>query len=532
MVLLTYTLALSNYAHSILGSLPSYEPTPGASNAKMHVSKDDETRIAAGLARAVDLLCQASGVAQWTAENICPKLDGVKKAVGRLGKSKWPIEGGEDAYRGLSMCVATFYSAVLTCRMLLADAHVTAIRKLLLPVLSHSLFSPPGPPLPSNHPSPSLLAKLYLHVSTLYDSSRAVFKVTSAESGSKKLFSKDKDSLDDAVEGDATPELKRYLRKESILAAGLARKWLGVDVGENGKGAKVGEALSWVKDAQSRLQDLEDGTVREKMKGLSFGKGSDKKKEERKARKGRLERELDDISAWVRSYQQMNDTVRLQVNTSRRMLMVGLISTHSSGDQSHNPFWTSNLCGKGLRPSSQQVPFGYPRSGRRRSGRDARRSKDRRGVRRQGQLLLGGFVTMIHLHRLFCFTSALLSTLRNPRLLQIWSGLARLPAAVEAVAIQAAPLRFAVAFLHRAHTPFSWLRLLRPRAAPRQAHGRLPHHTPCRWTSDVMSVREGSFGREASESTGSLQARSLVLGKLPVSMHLCGECQDIRARSV
>lgn len=103
MVLLTYTLAVSNYAHSILASLPSYEPSPGASTSKAHVTSEDEKRIAAGLARAVDLLCQASGVAQWTAENVCPKLDGVKKAVGRLGKSRWPLEGGEDAYRGLSM---------------------------------------------------------------------------------------------------------------------------------------------------------------------------------------------------------------------------------------------------------------------------------------------------------------------------------------------------------------------------------------------------------------------------------------------
>lgn len=195
--------------------------------------------------------------------------------------------------------------------MLLADAHLIAIRKLLLPVLSHSLFSPPGPPLPSNHPSPSLLAKLYLHVSNLYDSSRAVFKINSAENSTKKLFSKDKDGSEDAVEGDAIPELKRYLRKESILAAGLARKWLGVDAGENGKGAKIGEALSWVKESQSRLQELEDGKVREKMKGLSFGKGGEKRKEERLARKGRLERELDDVGAWVKSYQQMNDTVSL-----------------------------------------------------------------------------------------------------------------------------------------------------------------------------------------------------------------------------
>jgi len=102
MVLLTYALALSNYAHSILAALPSYEPSPG-STSKPHLTQEDERRAAAGLARAVDLLCQASGVAQWTADNVCGKLDGAKKAIGRLGKSKWPVEAGEDAYRGLAM---------------------------------------------------------------------------------------------------------------------------------------------------------------------------------------------------------------------------------------------------------------------------------------------------------------------------------------------------------------------------------------------------------------------------------------------
>lgn len=113
----------------------------------------------------------------------------------------------------------------------------------------------------------------------------------------------------EGVEGEIIPELERYLRKESRLAHALAHKWLGVDAGENGKGAKVGEALTWVKEAQTRLQEMEDGKVREKMKGLSFGKGSEKKKEERKARQGRVERELEDVKAWVRAYSRMNDTV-------------------------------------------------------------------------------------------------------------------------------------------------------------------------------------------------------------------------------
>lgn len=162
------------------------------------------------------------------------------------------------------------------------------------------MFAPPGPPLPSNHPSPSLLAKLYLHVSQLYTSASGLLRSHTATKG-----------VDEGVDGEIIPELKRYLRKESLLASALAYKWLGVDAGENSKGVKIGEAVCWMKESQGRLEELEDGKVREKMKGLSFGRGSDKKKEERKARRGRVERELEDVQAWLKSYVRMNDTVSL-----------------------------------------------------------------------------------------------------------------------------------------------------------------------------------------------------------------------------
>ncbi|WVR00020.1 pH-response regulator protein palC [Kwoniella sp. CBS 9459] len=311
-VILTYVLALSNYAHSILASLPTFEPKPG-SHTMPHMSTEDEKRTTAGLSRAVDLLCQASGVADWTAENVCLVVEPIKNAsAGRLGKGKWPAESSRETFKGLSM-------------MLLADAHLTAIRKLLLPVLPHTLFSPPGPPLPSNHPSAALLAKLYLHVTSLYTSSRALLKVhqsssssssADASSSSKRLFSKDKSlSEPDSVEGEIIAPLKRYLRKESQLSLALAHKWLGIDSGENGKGAKVGEALSWTRDALMRLEEMEDSRFKEKMKGLSLGgigKSGDKKKEERKARKGRVEREVEDTKAWVTAYTKMNDTVAFQ----------------------------------------------------------------------------------------------------------------------------------------------------------------------------------------------------------------------------
>lgn len=174
------------------------------------------------------------------------------------------------------------------------------------------MFAPPGPPLPSNHPSPALLSKLYLHVAKLYESSRALFKAHANEpsaSSSRRLFRSEKIEEPDSAEGDLNAGFKRYLKKEAMLSQALAHKWLGVDAGENGKGAKIGEAIAWCKDAQTRLEVMEDGAVREKMKGLGLGKMNDRKKEERKARKGRVERDLEDIAAWVKSYSRQNDTV-------------------------------------------------------------------------------------------------------------------------------------------------------------------------------------------------------------------------------
>ena len=192
--------------------------------------------------------------------------------------------------------------------MLLADAHVTAIRKLLLPVLSHTVFAPPGPPLPSSHPSPALLAKLHVYIADLYISAQARFKIRAPEPNARRSFKSDRD-IADGIDNEIVPLLKRYLTKESLLSSTIALKWLGVDAGEFSHGARVGEAVAWMKEAKKKLESLEDGTVRERMKGLGIGKANERKKEERKARKGRVERELDDVSAWMGAYSKMNDTV-------------------------------------------------------------------------------------------------------------------------------------------------------------------------------------------------------------------------------
>ena len=102
-MLLAYCFALSNHAHYVLGTLPATEPTPGI---KARLTDEEEKRMSAGLAKAVDLLSQASGVAEWTAEHVIPAVDAARVASGgRIGKTRWPVETGSETFRGLAMSV-------------------------------------------------------------------------------------------------------------------------------------------------------------------------------------------------------------------------------------------------------------------------------------------------------------------------------------------------------------------------------------------------------------------------------------------
>ena len=104
------------------------------------------------------------------------------------------------------------------------------------------------------------------------------------------------------------PTYLRYLKKEARLSAAQARKWLGIDAGES---SRVGEGVAWIKDAQSRLKELEDSKVREKMKDLTFGNDRETRQEVRKERKGRVEKEKEEVQAWLRAYTNMNDMVSM-----------------------------------------------------------------------------------------------------------------------------------------------------------------------------------------------------------------------------
>lgn len=179
--------------------------------------------------------------------------------------------------------------------MTLADANHLAIRRLLSrsQALSHSTTTP-GPPLPTSHPSPSLLAKLHLQIYTLYDESRSLCKTASR--------------LSPDASGEVSDDLRKYLSQGRTVAQCLGWKWLGVDAGENGGREKAGMALAWLGAAKSGLEELSGGGSvggRLKMIGKSGKKGKEKE------RKGKVGKELDSVNAFLSAYKKVNDTVRL-----------------------------------------------------------------------------------------------------------------------------------------------------------------------------------------------------------------------------
>lgn len=192
----------------------------------------------------------------------------------------------------------------------MADAHVTAIRKLLLPILSHTLFAPPGPPLPASHPSPSLLGKLYLHVSNLYSSASSLLVIpTNQQSNSSgSLLRRKKSDEIDSIDEDLIVELKRYLKKEAKLSKGLSYKYLGIDEASK----SLGQSLALLQESGRCLEDLKDSKLESKMKGLNFNKDKKKAEAVRNLRQSRIDREYYSVQAWLQANKKLNDTVNFE----------------------------------------------------------------------------------------------------------------------------------------------------------------------------------------------------------------------------
>lgn len=186
--------------------------------------------------------------------------------------------------------------------MSLADAQSLAIRKLLSRSAYDSNIAP-GPPLPKSHPSPALVAKLHLECASLYSSARSLAKTSGANKGS---------SLSTDAHGEVSTELRKYLLDEAAFHNALARKWLGVDAGENGGRDKGGEAVAFLGWAKKELEELKDGG-----KGVSFGKG-DKEKKGRK--KERVADELESVNVFFKHYKKINDSVSATIPSSQPLL--------------------------------------------------------------------------------------------------------------------------------------------------------------------------------------------------------------------
>jgi hypothetical protein len=171
--------------------------------------------------------------------------------------------------------------------MALADAQTLAVRKLLSKSAYDSTVNP-GPPFPKSHPSPALIAKLHLECTTLYSSARTLAKTPGASKGKSK-----------GEISEVSTELRKYLGDEAAFHGALAKKWLGVDLGENSSGhdGKGGEAVGFLAWAKKDLEELKSGRI-------AIGK-----EEKNEKRKEKVLVELESVTMFWKHYKKINDTV-------------------------------------------------------------------------------------------------------------------------------------------------------------------------------------------------------------------------------
>ncbi|KAK4051160.1 hypothetical protein OIV83_002982 [Microbotryomycetes sp. JL201] len=278
--LLTHAICLANHADVLVQSLGSYETSVTMTSAALK-AHDETVNVAA------DMLCRASGVLMHLAEVVIPRWE---TGVGEEWRRR-PVEFTRDVATALA-------------KMFQADANLLAIRRLLSRAISVATSTTtPGPPLSSSHPSPSLLAKLHLHVFTLYDEARALVKAAPRNPD---------------AQGEISPLLRRYLSDGRSLSQALSYKWLGVDCGENGSGDRAGDALGWLAMAKTELEQVQGKTSG--LKSLKMGKG----KAAGKTRKSKVAEELDSVFAFTSAYKKVNDTVHFRSVTPSSTLLLSI----------------------------------------------------------------------------------------------------------------------------------------------------------------------------------------------------------------
>ncbi|KAH8118953.1 BRO1 domain-containing protein [Phellopilus nigrolimitatus] len=267
--LLTYAFVLSNLARVTVASLGRYECERAISEVERK-AKDDKLNFS------VVLLCRACGVFKHLSEKVLPEWD-----KGESSSHSRPPDVTQEVTNALA-------------KMALADAQQLAIRKLLSKSAYDNTISP-GPPLPKSHPSPALIAKLFLECSELYSSARALAKTPGASHAKSKGRESD----------EVTPALRHYLADTSALCGALAHKWLGVDAGENGGRTQGGAAVAFLGWAKSELEELRDG----RRGVVNFDRD---RRETRELMKGRIAEELESVVVFWKHYKKMNDSLHFQ----------------------------------------------------------------------------------------------------------------------------------------------------------------------------------------------------------------------------
>lgn len=215
--------------------------------------------------------------------------------------------------------------------MSLADAQTLAIRKLLSKSAYDSTLSP-GPPLPKSHPSPALLAKLYLECHALYSSAYALvstvgkkglksgFNIGVAKLGKEKTGNTDNNATDEV-----SSTLRNYLSDATHFSIALAHKWLGVDAGENGTPSKAGVAIGFLQWACAELESL-----RSSARTVSLDKD---KRDRVRASKDTINSELQSATTFLKQYKKMNDTLHFQPIPTRGELQTQVPEGRSAVSQ-------------------------------------------------------------------------------------------------------------------------------------------------------------------------------------------------------
>lgn len=242
-----YAAALRANAATIVDALGTY-----GQEAAQDPAREGRLKVA------TDLLCRASGVCEYVLTQLLPAC-----APPPL-PSAYPPEMRSEGI-------------LASAKLAMADAHALAIRKLQAP-----FGIAPGTPLPPHHPSPSLLAKLHLHTSTLYrDAHTLMLRALGMDAPKHKLVQKLHTLRPDE---DTKMAFPAYANKHALAHRARAFLWLGIERGETAH--SIGWAIAYLGMAEHIMADVRD----------------------KKAKSTALE--LAHIRQWLATYKKTNDTVR------------------------------------------------------------------------------------------------------------------------------------------------------------------------------------------------------------------------------